>query len=64
MSFVCLTSHSETAIVYTTVCKQEGDWEPHPIDMCQLGMHNIYIKIHLLIIPTNVILWLQQIKLC
>ena len=36
MSFICLTSDPET--VYTTVCNQEGDWEPHPTDICQLGM--------------------------
>ena len=43
ISFVCLTSHSETATVYTTVCNQEGDWEPHPVNICQLGnnyLHN------------------------
>ena len=38
MSFICPTFDPET--VYTTVCNQEGDWEPRPVDICQLGMYN------------------------
>ena len=38
MSFICPTFGP----IYTTVCNQEGDWEPRPVDICQLGMHNIY----------------------
>ena len=37
ISFICLTSYPETAIIYTTVCNQTGVWEPDPIDICQLG---------------------------
>ena len=36
ISFVCLTSDPKIAI---TVCHQTGDWEPHPIDICQGGMY-------------------------
>ena len=42
ISFVCLTSHSETATVYTTVCNQEGHWEPYPLNICQLGNNDLH----------------------
>ena len=32
MFFICLTSDPE--VVYTTICNQEGDWEPRPADIC------------------------------
>ena len=38
ISFICLTPHSETVTLFITVCNQTGVWEPHPIDICQLGM--------------------------
>ena len=40
ISFVCITAHSETAVVFTVVCNQMGHWEPSPFDICQLGMYN------------------------
>ena len=49
ISFVCLTAHPETAVVYTSTCNQAGDWEPRPTDICQLGMcDNIIVMINFL----------------
>ena len=44
-TFVCLTAHPETAaVVYTSICNEDGFWEPLPTDICQLGMYdNIFI---------------------
>ena len=35
-TFVCLTAL--TAVVYTSICNQTGDWEPLPTDICQFGI--------------------------